>query len=378
MRIWIFNNYNTLPEHGALTRSYNFGKFLKELGHDPVVFVGSHPHNSSLQLINDKKKYLQYENCNFPWVFVKTCNYENSKIKRVYSMFQYYKNLKKAVKHYDKPDAIIGSSAHPFAAVAAIKHANKYQCQGIVEIRDLWPESIVAYGVVSKKNPLVRILYRLEKWIYTKADKIIFTMEGGRDYIIEKGWDKGHGGPVDLHKVYHINNGVDLEAFDYNKEHYTFPDPDLDDPNTFKVVYTGSIRRVNDIKLLVDTAECLKPDTKIKLIVYGDGDELETLKKNAAEQGLNNIRFKGKIDKKNIPYIISKSDLCLLHWHPTVCGLSQNISTAAQYAECIEKVATMSNNEYQTYCDNARRAAEDYDFRKLSAKLIEVLRQNKE
>ena len=71
------------------------------------------------------------------------------------------------------------------------------------------------------------MLYILEKWIYKSADSIIFSMEGGKDYIIEKGWDAGHGGPVDLKKVYHINNGVDSELFDYNKNHYVIEDKDL-------------------------------------------------------------------------------------------------------------------------------------------------------
>ena len=76
-------------------------------------------------------------------------------------------------------------------------------------------------------------------------------MEGAYDYIVEQGWEN----EIPRSKVYHINNGVDLEQFDYNTEHFRVDDPDLDDPNTFKVVYTGSIRKANGLGILVDAAK---------------------------------------------------------------------------------------------------------------------------
>ena len=42
---------------------------------------------------------------------------------------------------------------------------------------------------ISKNNPLTKIAYIAEKWLYQKADEIVFSIEGGKDYIVEKGWD---------------------------------------------------------------------------------------------------------------------------------------------------------------------------------------------
>ena len=111
----------------------------------------------------------------------------------------------------------------------------------------------------TKDNPLIKLLYRGEKWIYKKADALVFTMEGAYDYIVKQGWEK----EIPRSKVHYINNGVDLEQFDYNKEHFRVEDPDLNDPNIFKVVYTGSIRRVNNLGLLLDAAKCVK-DPRVK------------------------------------------------------------------------------------------------------------------
>lgn len=104
-------------------------------------------------------------------------------------MFKYYKNAKESAKYFEKPDVIIGSSAHPLCAVLAIKLAKKYGAKSTVEIRDLWPESIVAMGIAKASNPIIRMLYIFERKIYERADAVIFTFEGGYDYIKMKGWD---------------------------------------------------------------------------------------------------------------------------------------------------------------------------------------------
>ena len=163
-------------------------------------------------------------------------------------------------------------------------------------IADLWPESIVAYGIAGPHNPAVLALRRLEKWIYKKADALVFTMEGAYDYIVEQGWDK----EISRSKVHYINNGVDLEQFDYNKEHFPVDDPDLDDPDTFKVVYTGSIRKVNNLGLLLDAAKCVN-DPCVKILIWGDGDEREALEQRVRDENISNVVFKGSVEKKYIP-----------------------------------------------------------------------------
>ncbi len=410
MKIWIINQYNMPPEYGHLNRHHNFGKYLKRLGHEPYVFVGSYLHNTNIQMIKDKILYKRYEACEYPYFFIRTCDYSKSKIKRIYAMFEFYHNLVKAVNNMGNPDVILGSSAHPLAAIAAIRLAKKYKCKSIVEIRDLWPETIVAYKIINKNNPIIKLLYAGEKWIYKKADKLIFTMEGGRDYIIKQGWDLEHGGPINLDKVYHINNGVDLDVFEYNRENCFFKDEDLDDDTTFKVVYAGSIRLVNNVKSIVDAAQVInvRYSNKIKFLIYGEGSDKAYLERYCANNGISNIVFKGFTDKKNIPYILSKSNLNIMHFEqnsikqygaslnklfeyfasgkPTVsdcefaydlikrynCGVVVDNANSEQMAEVIEKFYKMPAEEYKVFSDNAIRAAHDFDFKLLTKKLEEL------
>lgn len=411
MKIWMFNNYNMLPEHGPMNRHYQFGKQLKALGHEPVVFVGSHPHNSDVQLLEGSERYRVYQEEPFPWVLVKTLKYGRSRKKQILSMFQFYVNAKRAAKHaaerYGRPDAVLGSSAHPLAALLAVRLGKKYGCRSVVEVRDLWPESLVNYGVAGPRNPVIIALRMLEKWLYKHADAVVFTMERAYDYILERGWEKD----VPRSKVHYINNGVDLEAFAYNREHFRVEDPDLEDPDTFKLIYTGSIRRGNGMAQIVDCAERLLDEPKIKFLIYGEGEELDGLRERCRENGIANLIFKGAVEKKYIPFILSKSDLNLLHQDLRSFGVyrfgsSQNklfeyfasgkpiltnveiaqkiieryqCSAAADspdgdaYAEAVLRFFRMPPEEYGAMCRNALAAAEAYDFKVLTRRLVEAL-----
>ena len=126
------------------------------------------------------------------------------------NMFGFYRNIikvgEKCAQEQGVPSIIYASSAHPLSLIAGIKLARRFNVKCICEIRDLWPESIVAYGLASANNPIIKLLYKIEKRIYEKADSIIFTMEGGVEYLHEKKWTQLEGGKIDTDKIYHINN----------------------------------------------------------------------------------------------------------------------------------------------------------------------------
>lgn len=408
MKIWLINNYNMLPEHGQLNRNYYLAKYLKKLGHEPVAFVGSHPHNTNLQLIDGNEKYKVYQEEPFPWVLIKTRNYEGSKKDRVLSMCEFYRNMKEAAKQFSIPDAIIGSSAHPLAALVAIKLAKKYGCKGIMEVRDLWPESIVAYGVLPKNNPLIRILYKFEEYLYTHADSIIFTMENAYQYII----DHNLSNKIPREKVFYLNNGIDLEEFSYNKDNYRISDSDLDDDKIFKIVYTGSIRRVNNIGLLIDAAKRVN-NRKVKFLIWGTGDELQKLENRITQEKISNVVFKGKVGKQYIPYIVSRANANFAHneftsvfkygisfnklfdylgagkpilfdfytpMNPAIegdAGISCDSNAPDAIAEMVDYVSQLSKDDLQKLSENARCVANKYSFLNLAKKLIVIVENTK-
>ncbi len=408
--VWIFNHYSTSMLRQKGGRHYSFSKYLKQNGYNPTIFCSSVYHGNGQDIDCGKDLYKVDMDENAKFVYIKTTKYKGNGFSRIKNMLNFTRNLMKVAKLYvkdggEKTDVIISSSVHPLTFVAVIKIAKKLGVPCIVEIRDLWPESIVEYSSkLSKKNIIIKLLYKGEKWIYKKADKIIFTMEGGKDYIIEQGWNK----EIDINKVYHINNGVDLKQFDQNKENFQIEDEDLDDENLFKVVYAGSIRTVNNLGILLDAAKEIE-NTKVKILIWGDGNELDLLKGRVVNEKIGNVKFKGRVEKKYIPNILSKADMNILHYgdsgifkygtsqnknfeylasgkpilntikigydivEKNNAGVSCKVQSAKNIGDAITIVANLRKEEILEMRENGRRVAKEYDFANLTKKLIEVI-----
>lgn len=415
--IWILNHYagNMMHNHGG--RHYWFAKYLKRKGYNPIIFCSISQHNADKQHVESDDLYVvkKAEDIDVPFVFVKARVYKGNGKDRILNMVDFYRNVQKACREYakenGKPDVIYASSVHPLTLVAGLKLARKYKVRCVCEVRDLWPEALVAYSKKLKKtDPLVKLLYQGERKIYTKADAVIFTQEGGADYIREHHWDKEHGGSIDMSKIYHINNGVDLEAFDENAKNYWLDDPDLNDPDHFKVVYAGAIRRINNIGILLDVAKLIQ-NPRIKFLIFGHGEESDVLEKRIADEKISNVVMKGFVGKQYIPSVDMRADLNLVHWemNPLLrvgesynkafeyyaagkpvfytirpgysvaekyhCGRLAEGFSAAELAAGIEAMAGLSEEEKDEMARNARICAEHYDFKVLTDELIKILEQ---
>ncbi len=411
--IWIWNHYATNMYFDKAGRHYWFAENLIKSGYKPTIFCASTNHFSDKNADINKEKYIINSLNDIPFVFVKTPDYKGNGKSRVINMLTFYKNLfpvaKEHAKTYGKPDVILASSVHPLTLVAGIKIAKKFGAPCICEVRDLWPEAIFAFNKSREKSIIGRILVAGEHWIYKKADALIFTKEGDTDYIIEKKWDTENGGTIDLKKAHYINNGVDIEAFKKSKSTNTLDDIDLN-ADKFNVVYVGAIRPVNNVGNILDAAALLKNDKNIRFIIYGDGSQKDMLDKRVVDEGLLNVKMKGFVNKQFIPYILSKSSINILNYSQTQynwsrgnssnklfeymasgkpiistvkmgysiidkykCGIELEDSTPTELANTILKLKNMNKEQYNTLGANAKSGAVDFDFKKLTNKLIEII-----
>lgn len=404
MKIWLINHYAVPPQYYPLARPALFAKNLIKMGHDVTIIAASTVHNSDLNLITDNSSVKREIVDGVPYLYVRCSGYRGNGVKRAFNILEFAAKLPGICGKLERPDAIVATSFDPISCFQAIKYAKKHGIKAVAEIADLWPETLVAYTSLTAKNPIVRALRRIEREIYTTADAIVFTIGGGYDYIKDQGWES----IVPKEKVFHINNGIDLEEFDLNRDSFLTDDPDLNDPDLFKVIYTGAIRHVNNVSGILDVAKKISSPA-IKFLIWGDGDELTKLKQRVADEGISNVVFKGKVAKKYIPAIVSRADLNYAHnspsplfrygisfnkifdylaaGKPVLCDfrasynpvVTANAGAAVESAEpsdiarAIEGFAAMEREKYAAYCENARRAAEEYDFKELSKKLLEAI-----
>ena len=408
-KIWIINHYAMAPSQGGLSRHYYFSKYLTQKGYDIRIFTSSAIHNTDVNMIKPEEKTLfkEAEVDGQIFTYIKSNQYKGNGLGRIKNMLGFAFSLKKIKKAYgsEKPDVIYTSSPDLFTAYYAEKLAKKMKVPCVVEIRDLWPLSIVEYKNISPKNPIIVALYALEKKIYKRADAVVFTMPGGKDYIKDKKWEKA----VSASKIFNVNNGINVSEQISQSQKEVYFDQDLDAEGLFKVVYAGSIREANCVDKLIFAARKLINQPQIKFIIFGDGSERDKLEEYCKANGITNVVFKGRVDKKYIPSILSKCSLCVFTYknantwiyggsqnklfdymnagkpvltniktgHSIIekykCGFELGTDNPEEIAEAILKLYNLPIDDYRAICERAKEGAKDFDFKSLTEKFDEVL-----
>ena len=405
--VWIINHYagGMLFKNGG--RHYWFSKYLKKDGYEPVVFCCNAKHGKEEFFIETDRLWVEKkaENIDVPFVFVKSTTYSNNGKARIMNMIRFYSNVRKAMKEYakihGKPDVILASSVHPLSLVAGIKLAKYFGIKCICEVRDLWPLSLVAFDIIDEKSALCKLLYQGEKWIYTHADQLVFTFKNGAQYIKDRGWDKS----IDLKKVHYINNGIDLDGYDNKRSDYAFHDKDLESEKV-KIIYTGSMGPPNQINLIIDAAKKLQDSSvgNVMFILFGDGISRNAEEQRCISSGIDNVIFKGTVEKEKIPYILSKSDATVLIEKNTPLnryGISENkvfdylaagkpilcndasIRSIVDESDCaivdndlanaVRVLLQMDPEDYRKACSSSEIVAHAYDFESLTDTLESII-----
>lgn len=414
--VWIINHYagDTFFNKGG--RHYWIAKYLKKSGYEPVVFCCNNKHNPGNEAWFDTNALSVEriaEDIGVPYVFVKGRRYTGNGKQRILNMYDFYRNILKVTRSYAEkngcPDIVYSSSVHPLSLVAGNKIARRYGVKSICEVRDLWPESLVAYGLLRESSLLAKALYAGEKRIYKRADLVIMTWPGGYDYIIDKGWEK----EIPRKKVKHISNGVDLDEYLINMKMHKNQQKTYENCREIRCVYTGSIRKVNNIGMLIEAAEILKERgvDNIRLFIFGAGDERDELEAKVKEKSIENVSFMGLVPKAEIPDILSKADINILHNRSTSldkygqsqnklfeylasgrpvlmtykvghsiireekCGIEVEKQSPETIADAIQLFFSLPDKEIENYRKRAFQCAAKYDFKKLTGELVNIIEE---
>ena len=290
--IWIFNHHALTPDMSGGTRHYDFAKELVKRGYSVTIFASSFHYAKHEEMKEYKDRYYlkeQYDGINFVWI--QTRAYKGNGVARVLNMLDYMSRVQKVALTCKKPDIIIGSSVHLFAVYAAYKMAKKFNLPFVMEVRDIWPQTLIDMGI-SKWHPFVVSLGVLERFLYKKADKIITNLPYAYKHIECFG--------VDKKDIVWISNGVDTQAFKgLIKEK----------KSSFTVTYTGSISEANVLHTLFNVAKRMDKKYDISFKIIGEGKQKAYFQSFIKENSLSNIQLLPAVSKNEIPKILKNSDV---------------------------------------------------------------------
>ena len=209
-----------------------------------------------------------------------------------------------------KADVVVSTSPQFFCGLAGYFVSRLLRAKWILEIRDLWPESIVAVGAM-KDSIMIRFLYRLELFCYKKCNHIVAVTDSFKEYMKAKG--------IPEHKISVIKNGVNLQFYDQSPTNLA-----ADEVTAFKnkykldgkfvAAYVGTHGMAHHLETVLEAAQLTKDEPDIVYMLVGDGAEKKKLAALANELGVNEVvRFVPQLPKSMMPVVWSVTDVSIVH-----------------------------------------------------------------
>ena len=200
-----------------------------------------------------------------------------------------------------KTDVIIATSPQFFTAVAGFLLSVFKRKKWIMEVRDLWPESISAVDAV-KTSVILKWLEKLELYLYRKSTRVIVVTDAFKQNITKRG--------IPEDKIHVIKNGANLTLFKPRSTDNSIKQK-LNINGSFVVGYIGTHGLAHSLSFIVRSLKKIKDDN-IKFLFIGDGAEKENVVKLAKSLALPNAIFSDPVQKSDVPDYLSIVDVALV------------------------------------------------------------------
>jgi glycosyltransferase involved in cell wall biosynthesis len=206
-----------------------------------------------------------------------------------------------------RPDVIIASSPQLLVGLSGWWLSFTRRVPLVFEVRDLWPESLVAVGAGQENSLLHTALSKIARFLYERANLIAVVTPAFKEHLIRR-WRVPAG------KIEVIENGVETDLFksaDVQVAHAVRAD--LGAESRFMVCYVGTMGMAHGLETLLDAAATLQRENpKVLFLLVGEGAEKERIKALASSRQLANVKFLDQQPREKIPALISASDACLV------------------------------------------------------------------
>jgi len=299
---------------------------------------------------------------------------------------------------FQKSDVIIATSPQFFTAVAGRWLSFWKRIPWVFEVRDLWPESIVAVGAM-KRGVAIRFFEWLEKRLYQSADRIVVVTDSFKQQIKNKG--------INPDKIFVFKNGANLEQYKpIEKDLELLQILGLENKKVF--AYIGTHGMAHGLEFILNSVNELKnSNPELHFLFIGDGAEKNHLIKIKGKLGISNVTMLDSVPKTEVIRYLSIMDVALVNLKksdtflnvipskifeaaamgkPILLGLEGETKQIIEFYQgglCYEPenktsflksvLQIIEPENYTGYSDGALRLAADFDRKKIALAMVEMV-----
>jgi glycosyltransferase involved in cell wall biosynthesis len=305
MHILVLTHYFPPEVNAAANRFYEMARLWVTTGHRVTVLTCEPNHPKGVLYPGYRNRLWSREIVEGIeviriWTFLAA---NEGFIRRTLNYLSYFFSANIAAPTLPKADIIVSTSPQFFCGIAGYTVALMKRKPWVLDVRDLWPESIIAVGAM-RPSLAIRALKRLEYFAYRHAMQIVSVSDAFLPHIESSG--------ATLDKVAVVTNGIDLELFrrpadaaNFRAQH-GFHDK-------FVVGYVGTHGLAHRLETVLEAAYQLRQRDDIAFVLVGDGAERKKLLARSKEMRLTNLIMLPQVPRDYIPTIWASIDAALVH-----------------------------------------------------------------
>lgn len=230
-------------------------------------------------------------------------SHNNSKVKRILNYLSFaFSALIYGFFASKRADIIYAYHPPLSVGIVAILLRAVRKVPVVLDIQDMWPDSLRATGMIRKAWMLKFIAYICLR-VYNRCDKIVVLSPGFKRLLTKR--------KVPSNKIEIIYNWANEKSLlsPSGELPKSFPDNEF-----FKVVFAGNIGKAQSVDTILSAARLIKNnDSKVKIIILGSGIEAERLSKKSKKMDLHNVIFIDSVPMTEVGTYLKAADVLLVN-----------------------------------------------------------------
>ncbi|WP_413543932.1 glycosyltransferase family 4 protein [Citricoccus nitrophenolicus] len=263
----------------------------------------SHPDGRQHLKQGERRRLVRWRNTESLWI--RSAEYSGNGLSRIKNMATFGAKLMlpTTTESLPRPDVVIGRVVNPVAAWASARLAKKFAVPFVLEISDIWPDTLVQLGKLSANSLPARGLGALEKWLIARSDAVMSPMPAIDDYLAAKGF-----GDIPF---YWVSNGVNgSQHLPTSAGHLVRGGEQPDKP--FRFVYLGSLGHANAVDTILESFQQFtisNPRQRAVLEIVGGGPLKSELKEMAKKLRIDHlVEWTDRIPREDVLNYLSGAD----------------------------------------------------------------------
>lgn len=304
MRILFLSHYFPPEVNAPASRTFEHCRVWVEQGHDVAVLTNVPNHPAGEVYPGYRNRLWQAESLSGVRVYrLLTLLAPNRGVLRRSANYGFYMVMAVlAAPFLPRPDVVVSTSPQFFCGLAGYFVSRIRRVPWVLEIRDLWPESITTVGALQPSR-ITRLLEWVEHFAYRKADRIVSVTDSFVERIAAHCDDPA--------KVVVIKNGVDL-SFYVPQTNAAELARQLGVQGRFVAAYVGTHGMAHGLEVILRAADKLRERKDIVFLMAGDGAERDRLVRDKEALGLHNVLILGQMPKQMMPQLWGLTDVSLV------------------------------------------------------------------